>query len=344
MKLRRQDDSRITEQAAEWLEMIDHATPQESAAFIDWLKESPRHVGEFLAVCTVSREFEGIDAQRRIDIDALIAQGRSNVVSFDAPGKGRKAVRGARRKVRLAGIAAALVAIAIGTAWSLSTYFGQERFETAVGEQRSVELPDGSVIFLNTRSRLTVHFSQQARDLRLVSGEALFKVARDPKRPFRVDIGTAIVQAVGTQFNIYRRPGATTVSVLEGRIKVSDKRGGGSPGESPASTASLVGGQEASVTADGRVTRMTSVNNANVTAWRQRQLVFSRDRLADVAAEFNRYNQSPRIRIEGDEARERKLTGIFDADDPESLVLFLADSDLKVRQEAGAVIIGSGQP
>src|SRR5437016_3352650 len=83
MTLHRQEKNlNITERATEWLEMIDDATPQERAAFIAWLKESPRHVGEFLAVAAVYREFNGFDPARQIDVDALIEKSSSNVVAL----------------------------------------------------------------------------------------------------------------------------------------------------------------------------------------------------------------------------------------------------------------------
>jgi transmembrane sensor len=343
MSSHRQDDLKITEQATEWLEIIDDATPQRRAAFIAWLKESPRHVGEFLAVAAISREFNHFDAERRIDIDALLAQNQPNVVALaqaerSEAKKASSVHREARFRKPIVGIAAAVVTVAIAVGWLLLEYSGQ-RYETEIGEQRSIGLPDGSLVFLNARSELTVDFSDRARDMRLLSGEALFKVARDPKRPFRVDVGSAIVQAVGTQFNINRRPQGITVSVLEGQIQLSNKVSDEMRKESNTQPDSINGGQEARITADGHVVGISTLNEAEVTAWQQRQLVFRSDRLADVAAEFNRYNHSPQIRVDGQTAQERRLTGIFDADDPESLVLFLADSDLSVRQEGSEVVI-----
>ena len=67
------------------------------------------------------------------------------------------------------------------------------------------------MVHLNTRSRVEVNFTGAARDIRLLEGEALFTVARDPARPFTVYAGTNIIQAVGTQFNVLRRPSGTTV-------------------------------------------------------------------------------------------------------------------------------------
>src|SRR5262249_20575532 len=100
-------------------------------------------------------------------------------------------------------------------------YAAGTTYVTQLGEQRTFRLPDGSVLYLNTQSRATVSYSNIARDVQLEQGEALFAVAAESRRPFRVHTGTAVVQAIGTQFNVYRNLDATTVSVIEGRVKVS---------------------------------------------------------------------------------------------------------------------------
>ena len=74
---------------------------------------------------------------------------------------------------------------------------------TAVGEQREMQLPDGSMIALNTDSQLEVTYGENYRDVRLLKGEALFEVTRDPARPFIVDAGIRRVEAVGTAFVVH---------------------------------------------------------------------------------------------------------------------------------------------
>ena len=66
---------------------------------------------------------------------------------------------------------------------------------TAVGENRTVPLPDGSRITVGGYSRVEVSFSDSERRVELARGEALFKVAKDPTRPFVVHAGRARVVA-----------------------------------------------------------------------------------------------------------------------------------------------------
>lgn len=65
-------------------------------------------------------------------------------------------------------------------------------------------LNDGSIVYLNTRSRVEEQFSRQARNVRLLEGEAMFSVEHDRARPFRMISDDTVIQAIGTQFNVYR--------------------------------------------------------------------------------------------------------------------------------------------
>src|SRR5205823_2531257 len=86
--------------------------------------------------------------------------------------------------------------------------------------ERSIALPDGSLIELNARSSVRVRFTSNERAVELFEGQALFRVAKDPARPFIVSSDGKRVRAVGTQFDVYRKKASTTVTVLEGRVTV----------------------------------------------------------------------------------------------------------------------------
>jgi ferric-dicitrate binding protein FerR (iron transport regulator) len=80
----------------------------------------------------------------------------------------------------------------------------------------------------------------------------------------------------------------------------------------------------------------------DISAWQQRRLVFTDDTLGDIAEEFSRYNRSPQIRIEGDALRARRFSGVFDADNPEGLLLYLAvDKSVVMDRDGDDVVIRS---
>ncbi len=350
MTLRHEDDTRITREAAEWFMELQTEGAACHRDFAQWLRRSPEHVAEFLAITGVSRRLDGVDPQHRIDIDQLLSGDGAQIVQLLPPGQSQSPASHDTHTRRSAsywklGLAAACAAIGVLVMlrWSGP---GTEVYETKVGEQRAFKLPDGSLIHLNTQSRAQVHFSATAREIRLLDGEALFVVERDAQRPFQVLSGATTVVALGTQFNIYRLPGGnTTVSVVEGAVRVTSahaRTNEAEPAAAPAGTnvsMRLDAGEQADI-ADGRLQKHMLSDVDSVTAWRQRRLVFRDKPLAEVVAEFNRYNA---VQIEvGEDAGREPLSGVFAADRPESLALFLEkDKSVQIERRGDRLIIHS---
>ena len=93
-------------------------------------------------------------------------------------------------------------------------------YSTAKGENRTVLLDDGSVVYLNTRTTLSWQFDEDIRRVDLVEGEALFDVTPEVYRPFVVHAGAGVVRVLGTRFNVHRKNGSdVVVTVLEGRVR-----------------------------------------------------------------------------------------------------------------------------
>src|SRR5262249_25853413 len=120
-------------------------------------------------------------------------------------------------------IAASLMALAAGIIWW--AHDGQllgipKTYRTAHGEQLTQRLPDGSVLRLDTDSEATVHYSGRERVVDLQRGQALFEVAHETGRRFRVSAGDAGVIAVGTRFDVYRNVDSVEITVIQGEIAV----------------------------------------------------------------------------------------------------------------------------
>jgi transmembrane sensor len=323
------DDRKIALQAAQWQETLKTASARERAAFVSWLVESRRHVRNFLLVTTLDQELKKIDPARQQDIDALLAQAKT--VPCVLPHKEERNLLPSFRLKRYAALAASVALVAIGIVGAAGVLHRSSTYTTAIGEQRSIPLPDGTVIQLNTNSLIKVEFTDQSREVRLLEGEVLFTVRRDSARPFRVNAGNTIIQALGTQFNVYRSTAGTAISVTEGAVRLEP------------SGIRLSAGEQARVSADLTILKNAVPDVPRAVAWRDRRLVFRNDRLEDIAAEFNRYNSTQQIHVEGNAVRDRRITGIFAADDPQLLVLFLAkDADLSVEKTGNAIVIKPG--
>jgi len=133
---------------------------------------------------------------------------------------------------------------------------------------------------------------------------------------------------------VHRGLARTTVAVIEGRVRVS-----AAAARLPHGTL-LDAGQGLSIDVAGAISAPAPVDVEDATAWRERRLVFRRHTLGEMAAEFNRYNKSPRIRIEDEALRQRQFNGVFDADDPQSLLRFLQDIDgLSTQQQRNEIIV-----
>jgi transmembrane sensor len=341
-RVKHEEDVIAAERAADWLARLSTASTAEREEFVRWMKESPRNLREILFASSVDAALNFVDQPHRIDVAALIGQAGHvpaiGDVHAESQSKRSRRVRWPTRW-RVAGGFAAGMLIVLGGGRYLGQ-FDSNRYQTSIGEHRSVELDEGSVISLNARSSIRVDFSPTSRDIYLEDGQALFNVARHAGRPFRVHVNGNIVEAIGTEFNIHRGATRTDVAVLEGRVRVLTEQD-----NAPAlQERVLLGeGQALSIGRAGTISAPTAANFADVTAWRQRRLVFRGRPLGEIVEEFARYNRTPRIRVEGEALRQRRFDGVFDADDPETLVTYLAtDRTIALDRRGDVLIIRAG--
>jgi transmembrane sensor len=340
MKLQRQIDKLLAQRASEWHQILENAGESERAEFVSWLKQSPLHVQEYLETVYTDQVLNHVDAQKIEDVDALIAQVSQTVVPLTGV-SAEPASRSLRLNRWAAGIgtAAAVALCALLLPFFLKHYETPPEYATALGEQRTIQLADSSIVTLNADSRIELRLDRNHRNIELKRGEALFKVAHDPARPFTVHTRTVIVQAVGTQFNVYERQNGTRVSVLEGRVLITPLGLAGAATSAPAAQ-SLGAGQEAQVAPDGTIQRNAKADVMKTVAWRERRLIFDDAPIEDMIYEFNRYNQSQHLTLEGIPPGSRHYNGIFDAADPDSLAELLSrEPDLVIERRNGQIII-----
>jgi transmembrane sensor len=350
----REATTSILEQASHWWELLhsDSASNSDHREFGEWVARSPERVEAYLQT---ARLVKAIKSPRLIwpstAAGVLIREAKASpetVLPFSTTRVSASVGRGEARHVRsrVAWAAAAVLLISVGLA--LLVLEKPQEFRTALGEQRSVLLADGSRVTLNTASTIEVDLRRGRRDVRLVHGEALFEVAHDAARPFVVRAGNALLNDVGTQFNVDMRSNGTTVTVVEGRVAVNS----GSPRESaggqaahggPGTLEALILGanDRVVITPAGLGAPQHGVNVSSAVAWTQRQLVFEHRPLSEVAEEFNRYNRD-RIDIDSAELKRQEVTGVFEAKDPASFIAFLSSiPGVEIREGANGTHIVS---
>jgi len=341
--VQKQIDQLLALRASQWFEILKSADDSERAAFVEWLRESRRHVQEFLEIVATDRELGALDPQHEEDVERLLAKVAPAVIALEVP---RPALnsglhpRPPKTARLLAALAAGLALLTLGTGLVLHFVSPKHEFATAVGEQRTLQLADQSVVLLNVDSQIKVELGSTQRTVELLRGEAFFNVTHDITRPFQVRTRTGLIKVLGTKFNIDDRPEGIRVSVLDGRVALQAGSGQVSAAVAREEAIELGAGQEALIGPDGQIRREHIADVQRAMAWQHRRLIFDGASLEEVAREFNRYNRATQIRLQDVPTASHHYDGIFDADDLSSLVALLShESDLMVERRAGEIVV-----
>ncbi|MFK3771086.1 FecR family protein [Pseudomonas sp. NPDC089406] len=288
----------VGEQAAAWFARVQDAPGDAPlrAELEHWLAQAPQHREEYQRLVELWRAADFIPRQR---LEALC---RAEPVR-QLP----------RRRVLRQALAAgvALAALGLGwTGWQYQRLNHHEVLQTAMGERRTFELPDGSHLELNSATRLSVEFAPGQRRVQLNQGEAMFVVAHDSARPFVVGTAQGQVTVTGTRFDVRQDAASTRVAVEQGSVRV---QGAGE------SLAQLGAGQGSHIDAHGQVAPAYAVDAGALTAWRQGKLVFDNAPLSEVVAEVSRYRAQP-LRVAPGKVANLRLSSTFSTDDPDALL------------------------
>jgi transmembrane sensor len=319
-------------QAAEWF--VAHRSGELGEAgreaFIDWLRASPVHAREYLALTGFAEDL-GQAAQRfTAPADELIGRASEESSTVRPLFRAARTAGASRRPPALfAAVAAAIVMASVAALWWLRD---RADYTTQHAEQRSWRLEDGSTVHLNSDSQIEVRFDHERREVALLKGQAIFRVTQDAARPFWVTAGNVKVKVLGTEFDVYRQAQGAVVSVLEGRVAVWN-----APEAAPA--AQLDAGQQVRVTNRAAVVSNKSDDVRKTMAWLQRQVVFDHDELGSAVEEFNRYNDL-QIQVNDAALAKSQVSGIFSAYDADSFIRFLErQPGMRVERSGGDVVV-----
>lgn len=317
--------NQIEQEAADWVARRDARalTDVDQAAFDEWLAASPIHRVEFLRM-----EYAWEESLRLKALGAGVQStkaprpGRwvlSALFSGGVVGRSsRTSAAPAVRRLRLPMAMAASVVITVAAAvWITSSYYGG-RHSTTVGQLSHIAMADGSEVTLNTDSMVRVVVNAKERRVELVRGEAFFKVAKDPSRPFIVTAGERRVIAVGTQFSVRREGMDAQIVVTEGTVRIET----GEP-TSVSQAPSLPAGSVAHASQAGTSIQSRPLAQAEeLLSWRTGILVLHDMTLAEAAVEFNRYN-SRKIVIRDPLIGAMHISGSFRATNAEAFARLL---------------------
>jgi transmembrane sensor len=301
----------IPEQAAEWLLRwhCGDLSIAERFEYLQWLKTSPVHIAETLRMCRLYSWLEDTKLKLYITNEDTF----SNVVEL--PPREREAMTA--RSGRTGGlwrtrIAAGFAAIALTAVLGFVAKVGwlDHALQTQGSEWRSVPLSDGSSITAAPYTKLRHDIGDKLRVITLAQGLAIFRVAKDPSRPFLVEAGGIVVQATGTQFIVERKPDRVTVTMREGSVVVRPSTAAAASFD----TVPLVEDQQLTMS-DSGAPAVEQVDGDQEIQRAQGKLIFRPgDTITYAAEQFNQFNV---IQIDVDEVTgARPMRGSFDAIDP----------------------------
>lgn len=306
-------------------------SPEDQAALDAWLSESMAHRAAFLRLQHVWER-----------ADRIAALGDQSARA--------KVRRGPGARLKIIALAATLIGVAYMGVFVIrssdisdrflerSEVLALSEFETPVGGQRTVAMADGSKAELNTHTRLRAAVGSDRREVWLDYGEAYFTVARDPSLPFVVHAGDRKITVLGTSFSVRVDGEDVSVSVVEGQVRLE-------PANPPAtrsrrSAPILTAGELAVARGSDTLIATDALDRVDrALAWRQGMVSFQQATLAEVAAEFNRYN-ARQIEVNDPSAAAMRIGGNFRPTNTDAFLRLLQRAyGLHVEEEGDRVII-----
>lgn len=315
------NDRRTPEiEAAEWVIALREEPDDRAlrAQFTAWLEADPRHAEAWAEMGETVRVIESAPPSRR---------------TYDLPA----AIERRDRRWRwswVTAVAAAFVVLAVMAGPMVSLRLKADHL-SGVGKVESVALADGTVVELGPESAIAVDYRSDARIVRLLSGQAMFEVARDPARPFRVAAGKITTTVLGTGFEVRIIGDRTSVAVRHGRVRVQDE------GATPVTSRELGAGDWVRF-APGRPAEEGAGAAEIVGAWRAGTVPIRNRPIAEAIDEARPWFRG-RIVLADRALGERLVTGRYDFNDAaESLALIVAPYGGRVRRVTPWLLIVSG--
>lgn len=290
-------------------------TPAERVATAEWLNLDAAHAHAY------ARSRQAWRAAAALRQDADIAGLRAGA---DATARRMRGERRPLRRWLRGALAASLATVALAWGglqsgvlvppWGPPMAEVTQHLQTAIGEQRSARLPDGSALVLNTGTEVEAHLDRRQREVVLHQGEALFEVAHDRRRPFVVSVGRDTVTALGTRFQVRHEQEDVAVTLFEGSVRIARADG---------SERVLVPGERALLAATGGITVARIDDREETAAWARGWLVFRDEPLSRVVAEVNRYATTA-ITLADPTLGDLRLSGNFRVGDSGSMASAMA--------------------
>ncbi|PZW45498.1 FecR domain-containing protein [Pseudomonas sp. URMO17WK12:I2] len=261
---------------------IDRRVAREAAGWFVRLQNSGASAGEH-AACAEWRARHA-DHERAWQLAERFS-GRAQQLSGGAARTALDRPRSLERRQVLKTLALLIAAAPLGLAAhrGLPWREWQADERTATGEQRTLKLPDGGRLRMNTGSAVDIAYDDNVRRIRLIDGEMLVEAPREhASRPLIVDTAEAEIAVLGSRLMVRQYPQSTYLAALEGAVEVRPRRSRGDDG-----LMRLAAGQQTHVSAHAAEPAVALAHNR--LDWLSGVLRAEKMRLDDFVAELDRY-------------------------------------------------------
>ncbi|MFT7008372.1 MAG: transmembrane sensor [Colwellia sp.] len=322
----------IDDEASIWLVRLDNGNLSEQSRkeLKTWLSVDKRHP---IALRAMTDIWDDMD-----EVLMLINDDSSKNISFGS------LLKPIFQPVMLAA-SVSFLAIIIWLAMPTNMNMQKNSYATLIGQQITTTFDDGSIIHLNTNSRIETQFSDEKRIIKLIKGEALFEVAHDPNRPFIVYAGDRLVQAIGTKFVIHLKSENIQVTVTDGKVKMSKVALNTKLTDIEElnnttikkNDVYIAKGEKVIVVTD-QVPKLTRIKPESIKrelSWIDGKLIFVNEELFDVIQEINRYVDIE-IVLKDPSLHKTKISGRFNLEDSEALIEAIEISFNMKSQQLGS--------
>ncbi|HEY4032252.1 MAG TPA: FecR domain-containing protein [Caulobacteraceae bacterium] len=322
---------RLLEEASRWFARTRSSTftPADRLDLEAWLDVSPDHREAYAEILDLWERTAGFRNEPE-----LLEMREAALRRYPARSAGR------RPRWTLVACLGGAAAAALVTLAFVDREPAPQTFRTGIGQTATIALIDGSRITLDTDTVVRTQMRAHRREIHLDHGRAFFKVAKDPRRPFVVEVSDRSVTATGTAFEVTAEASRFEVVLVEGHVRVAQPAAGkGATGGKTLTTDLEPGTRLTSL--DGHGWTLTRTSGGEL-AWMNGELLFDNQSLADIASQMNRYSHR-KIVIADPALADRKIYGAFMAGDVDQFTHALVDYKVaRVQSENdGEVVLGS---
>ncbi|NVJ96938.1 MAG: FecR domain-containing protein [Alphaproteobacteria bacterium] len=314
------------DQAARWAARMlsgDNRTPA-NLDLDDWKSENPAEAKDLDELLAMTQSLDAVGEQ------ALEEEWFHELETLAEEKKRQRWFAG------ISSVAAGFVVVAVMAASML--FGGPEAvtFETVKGQRSTIALEDGSVVQLNTDTKLVALFEDDQRHIVVERGEAFFDVKRDEDRPFTVAAGDTNVRVLGTKFNVRLGASSNVVSVLSGLVSVAQRTD-----DTPKREVALLHKGEQVIVGEEQANPVVGrFDEGSVLAWRTGKALYRAVPLSDVIKDLNRYFDA-KLEIGDPSIEQLPVTATFNLNDQSVVIdaLESAFSIMAVKKMDGVILL-----